>query len=262
MKPPYIRRVPKEKNYTVIDNNYLFDNRLSLKAKGLLSMMLSRPDDWIFHNDELISHSTDGEKSFRAGFKELQECGYVDRFPIYENRKIVRWVTVVNEVSETLERSVLAQNLQVQNLQVGKVQVQKEEVQNLQVGNDTLLSTDINQVLKKPSTNNISIQQAEQFNLWWDLYGKKEGRKKCEPKFKQLLKNYSYAQIEEGTKRYLEHRANLKARGEFVPNQKNPYTFLYNENFMDEYEPATASGESYKPLEERTIKPYSGPYLD
>lgn len=139
-----INRVEKVKNYTIVDNNYLFDDRLSLKAKGLLTLMLARPDDWIFHNDEMISHSTDGEKSYRAGIKELQQYGYVKRFPIYENKKVIRWETVVNEVPETLEPPVLAQKLQV-----GKVQVQ-----NLQVENDTLLSTDNNQVLNKPSTDN------------------------------------------------------------------------------------------------------------
>lgn len=169
-----INRVDKDKNYTVIDNQYLFDDRLSWKAKGILTMMLSRPDDWIFHNDEMIAHSTDGEKSFRAGFKELQEHGYIKRFPIYENKKVVRWETVVNEVSETLEPPVLAQKLQV-----GKVQVQ-----NLQVGNATLLSTDNNQVLNKPNTDNtnaaaplfINITKCINEQLWETLTMKQKLR--------------------------------------------------------------------------------------
>lgn len=164
LEPPYINRVEKDKNYTVVNNDYIFDARLSLKAKGLLTMMLSRPDDWVFYMDELQTHSTDGEKSLRAGFKELQEHGYVKKFPIYENRKIVRWVTVVYEMSQTLEPPVLAQKVEVQNVQVGNVQVEKVEVQNVDVGfvdvqKEGLLSTDINQVLNKPSINEPSINE-------------------------------------------------------------------------------------------------------
>ncbi|UDK95238.1 hypothetical protein EYB33_02760 [Lysinibacillus sphaericus] len=169
MEPPYINRVEKDKNYTVVNNDYIFDARLSLKAKGLLTMMLSRPDDWVFYMDELQTHSTDGEKSLRAGFKELQEHGYVKKFPIYENRKITKWATVVYEVSQTLETPVLAQKVEVQNVQVGNVQVEKVEVQNVDVGfvdvqKEGLLSTDINQVLNKQSIDEpiIDIQSTDE----------------------------------------------------------------------------------------------------
>lgn len=112
-----------------------------------------------------------------------------------------------------------------------------QQVSNKCPTNDQQVSTNNNvNNVNKENKKDMSIQQAEQFEVWWNLYGKKEGRAKCEPKFKQLLKKYSYAQIEEGAKRYLNHRAELKARGDFVPNQKNPYTFLHNEHFMDEYE--------------------------
>ncbi|MFJ6207344.1 hypothetical protein [Lysinibacillus sp. NPDC092081] len=89
MEPPYINRVEKDKNYTVVNNGYIFDIRLSLKAKGLLTMMLSRPDDWVFYMDELQTHSTDGEKSLRAGFKELQEHRYLKNFLFMEIEKLL-----------------------------------------------------------------------------------------------------------------------------------------------------------------------------
>ena len=41
-------RINKTKNYTVMSNYHLRDKKLSLKTKGLLSMMLSLPDDWIY----------------------------------------------------------------------------------------------------------------------------------------------------------------------------------------------------------------------
>lgn len=179
--PPYINRVEKDKNYTVVDNGYIFDVRLSLKAKGLLTMMLSRPDDWVFYMDELQTHSADGEKSLRAGFKELQEHGYVKKFPVYENRKITKWITVVYEVSQTLEPPVLAQKVEVQNVQVGNVQVEKVEVQNVDVGfvdvqKEGLLSTDINQVLNKQSIDVPIIDKQSTDEIKTDKLSTKKDR--------------------------------------------------------------------------------------
>lgn len=179
--PPYINRVEKDKNYTVVDNGYIFDVRLSLKAKGLLTMMLSRPDDWVFYMDELQTHSADGEKSLRAGFKELQEHGYVKKFPVYENRKITKWITVVYEVSQTLEPPVLAQKVEVQNVQVGNVHVEKVEVQNVDVGfvdvqKEGLLSTDINQVLNKQSIDVPIIDKQSTDEIKTDKLSTKKDR--------------------------------------------------------------------------------------
>ena len=99
----------------------------------------------------------------------------------------------------------------------------------------------------------LSIQQAELFDSWWNLYGHKTGKVKCETKFRQLLKKYKYSIIEEGTKKYLSHRQVLSEKGEFVPQQKNPLTFLNGEHFNDEYGKATTGSQFeqapvYKPF--------------
>ncbi|WP_427110437.1 DnaD domain protein [Lysinibacillus xylanilyticus] len=83
-----IFRVAKNSNYVVMNRTALNDNRLSWKAKGIMAYMLSMPDDWVFYMDELMTHSTDGKASFRAGFNELKECGYIERKPIREGQRI------------------------------------------------------------------------------------------------------------------------------------------------------------------------------
>jgi len=80
------------------------------------------------------------------------------------------------------------------------------------------------------------IQQAELFESWWSLYGNKKGKVKCETKYASLLKKYKHEQIMDGTHHYLNHREGLARKGEFVPQQKNPLTFLNGEHFNDEYE--------------------------
>ena len=72
-------RVNKNVNYTVMSNHHLQDKRLSLKAKGLLSYMLSLPDDWDYSLKGLTVGCKDGLDSVRTAVLELEEHGYVRR---------------------------------------------------------------------------------------------------------------------------------------------------------------------------------------
>ncbi|MDC6268045.1 DnaD domain protein [Lysinibacillus fusiformis] len=144
-----IIRVAKNSNYVVMNRTALNDNRLSWKAKGIMAYMLSMPDDWVFYMDELMTHSTDGKASFRAGFNELKQCGYIERKPIREGQRIKEWETMVHEVP-------------INSLLTDFQEVEKQEVENQEVGfqeveNRTLLSTDNNQVLNKPNTDNNQV---------------------------------------------------------------------------------------------------------
>ena len=72
-------RVVKNCNYTTLSNYHFRDKRLSWKAKGLLSTMLSLPDDWNYTIEGLASLSDDGIKSTNSGLAELERCGYLVR---------------------------------------------------------------------------------------------------------------------------------------------------------------------------------------
>ena len=72
-------RVPKHDNYTVMSNCHLRDKRLSLKAKGLLSYMLSCSDDWDFSVAGLYKTHKEGKDSIRTGLDELEKYGYLVR---------------------------------------------------------------------------------------------------------------------------------------------------------------------------------------
>ena len=72
-------RVEKTKNYTVMANHHLRDKSLSLKAKGLLSLMLSLPEDWDYTTKGLAKICRDGVDSIRSAVQELEQRGYVVR---------------------------------------------------------------------------------------------------------------------------------------------------------------------------------------
>lgn len=72
-------RIDKTRDYTVMANFHLRDKSLSLKAKGLLSLMLSLPEDWDYTTKGLACICKDGVDSICSTVKELEKAGYVKR---------------------------------------------------------------------------------------------------------------------------------------------------------------------------------------
>ena len=72
-------RVEKTKDFTVMSNYHLRDVELSLKAKGLLSLMLSLPEDWDYTTKGLACICKDGVDSITSALKELENHGYLTR---------------------------------------------------------------------------------------------------------------------------------------------------------------------------------------
>ena len=73
-------RIEKTRDYTVMSNHHLRDKSLSLKAKGLLSLMLSLPEEWDYTTKGLARICKDGVDSICAGVRELEEHGYEEWF--------------------------------------------------------------------------------------------------------------------------------------------------------------------------------------
>jgi len=148
-----IIRTDKKSNYVVLDKSFLKDKRLSWKAKGLLSYMLSLPDDWEFYLDELERHSTDGMSSLRSGFKELQDNGYVTRKRERKPDGKFRWTTIVHEVATC------------ENPHVEKPHMEKPHMENRKLLNNNELSNN-------KLNNNESNYIVEIVNYLNDVAGK------------------------------------------------------------------------------------------
>ena len=72
-------RVNKDRNYTVMSNYHLNDRSISLKAKGLLSQMLSLPDAWDYTLRGLASINWERIDAIRTAVLELEKHGYITR---------------------------------------------------------------------------------------------------------------------------------------------------------------------------------------
>lgn len=72
-------RVEKTQNYTVMSNHHLRNKELSLKAKGLISLMLSLPPDWDYSINGLVSICKESHTSIRSALKEMEQQRYLVR---------------------------------------------------------------------------------------------------------------------------------------------------------------------------------------
>ncbi len=79
-------RVERTKDYTVMSNHHLKDMNLSLKAKGLLSMMLSLPDSWNYTTRGLAAICKEGVDAIRSAIQELEGAGYIGRICLPRRR--------------------------------------------------------------------------------------------------------------------------------------------------------------------------------
>ena len=83
-------RVEKNKGYTVMSNHHLRNHTLSLKAKGLLSQMLSLPEDWDYTLKGLAQINRESIDAIREAVRELEQAGYITRSRERDTRGCLR----------------------------------------------------------------------------------------------------------------------------------------------------------------------------
>ena len=93
-----IRVKKKDEPYVLIRKYFINDKSLSLKAKGIMTYLLSKPDGWHVQVTDLVNQNADGEKAIRSGIKELKDAGYM--VPVVnrdETGKIIKYDYDVHE---------------------------------------------------------------------------------------------------------------------------------------------------------------------
>lgn len=97
-------RVEKNKYYTTMSNYHLWDKKLSLKAKGLMSFMLSLPEDWDYTVMGLVACLKEGRDGVRVAIQELEKYGYLTRRRVKDKKGIFRqteYILVENPKSDS-----------------------------------------------------------------------------------------------------------------------------------------------------------------
>ena len=110
-----IVRVIKSKDYTTICNRIFKDKRLSLKAKGLLAMLLSLSDHWKLSISGLYAILKEGKVSIRSTMNELIKNGYVERERVKDKKGVYIGINYIVFESPKLENLTMGNKTQVSN---------------------------------------------------------------------------------------------------------------------------------------------------
>ena len=146
-------RVEKTKDFTIMSNHHLRNTELSLKAKGLLSLMLSLPEDWDYTTKGLAHICKDGVDSITTALKELERHGYLTRQRLrYENGQLGDIEYTIHEKPVTAEKPAVPPKRENPR-QVNPGQAKPEQVEPEQ---EKLAQLNTNPLKTKKSKTDIS----------------------------------------------------------------------------------------------------------
>lgn len=178
------------KDYTVMPNHHLRNKDLSLKAKGLLSMMLGLPDDWDYSINGLVAISREGRTAVENALKELREAGYVVIRKLYPNQTDSRIIEYEYNIYEFPQ----GENVACQDIIYQEAHNQGTGFQPLE--NHQQLNT-YKSITKELNTydNKENIKRKNQgeimalFDSFWKTYPRKIAKKKAQQSWKNVCKN-------------------------------------------------------------------------
>ena len=159
-----IFRTHKNQNYTVMSNYHLKDKNMSLKAKGLLSVMLSLPDDWDYSLAGLIAICKENETAVKSALKELKDFGYIRIDKLMPNETESGRIEYVYNVYEQ-PQNIIKQEHKKQGLE-------NQPIENQPIENQVQLNTN-KQNTKESNTKKIKNKKNSKKDAKLDYIAKK-----------------------------------------------------------------------------------------
>lgn len=157
-----IFRVEKNANYVVMSNHHLRNKEMSLKAKGLLSLILSLPPEWNYSLSGLCAICKESQTAMRSALKELEKNNYLVRNRRKNSLGHFEYEYIVYEVPHTENRHTDKQHTQKEHTE-NRTQISKEELNTNKLN--------IEGVNKEKEINNILVSKVydeELFELYKD----------------------------------------------------------------------------------------------
>lgn len=143
-------RTIKNENYTTMCNTHLTDKNLSLKAKGLLSMMLSLPDKWHYSVKGLEGICKESKNTINSVLNELEDNNYLVRRRRYCNGKISEWEYIIFENNENHDEELL--------------HLKNEDIENEDIEIQDIENRDVYKITKELSTNRLNTNEYKEKN--------------------------------------------------------------------------------------------------
>lgn len=231
-----VMRVEKNRNFTTMGNYHLRDASLSLKAIGLLSKILSLPEEWDYTVAGLAAICKEGKDTIRSALKELEAAGYIERRQTHaedgsfsSNEYIVHEEPITDPPLSGFPSTV-------------KPSTAKPSTANPTESNKDILNTDL---INPP----IAPQGGEDdgFELFWKAYPKKVGKQAARKAFHRVK-----APVESLLQAISEQKRSdqwSRDGGRYIPN---PATWLNQGRWEDEL-PAPQSPPKPRRWEEEAV---------
>ena len=229
--------VQRTAGYTVMSNHHLRDKRLSLKAKGLLSVILSLPEDWDYTIAGLALICDCGRDMIRAAIQELEKAGYISRTQVNEsgkfggNQYVIREIPVVQS-AEPLPCFPATDNPPTENpLPENPTQLITEGL--ITDESNPPISPEKGEPPKAPKGRKKGKEKAEakadDFDRFWSAYPLKVGKKKARDAFAKVKvpveKLLAALEVQKKSAQW------VKDNGAYIPH---PTTWLNGERWEDE----------------------------
>ena len=144
-------RTIKNENYTTMCNTHLRDKNLSLKAKGLLSMMLSLPDKWYYSVKGLEGICKESKNTINSVLNELEDNNYLVRRRRYCNGKISEWEYIIFENNENHDEELL--------------HLKNEDIENEDLEIQDLENRDVYKITKELNTKELNTNEYKEKNI-------------------------------------------------------------------------------------------------
>ncbi len=148
-------RVNKNKDYTTMSNYHFRDKELSLRAKGLLSQMLSLPEDWDYSIEGLASLNKEGIKAIRSTLQELEDRGYLIRTRVNDEKGHFAYVYDIFEKPQTENSPYYPQGHAVQGHAVQGHALKDRQLNTKELNTKELNTKDVKKERKSSSYNEI-----------------------------------------------------------------------------------------------------------
>ena len=159
-----VLRVNKTSNYTVMSNYHFKEKEMSLKAKGLLSLMLSLPDTWDYSINGLVAICKESETAINSTLKELKDFGYLVISKVRNGKGQYEYVYNIYEQPHLQE----TQSQEVESPEVEKPGVENPGVEN--IGQYNTNKSNIKKINKKEiNKENNYFENAEINSLFTEF---------------------------------------------------------------------------------------------
>ena len=124
-----IIRMNKSSDYTVMSNAHLKEKNMSLKAKGLLSLMLSLRDDWEYSVEGLVSICKESEVAVKSALNELKKFNYLKVTKLLPNQTETGRIEYIYDIFEKPQQGIEKQGVENLGVEILDVEIQALENQ-------------------------------------------------------------------------------------------------------------------------------------